>query len=239
MAAKHITLLAIVHGLAIVCTAAEPINDSMWSQFRGPNASGIVDGGDYPVVFGPDQCLLWKTPLPSGVSSPCVWGDRVFLTCYDKERKRLEVVCVDRNNGHVLWRRPVPAEKIEKVHPAGSPASSTPVTDGERVYTYFGSYGLLCYDMAGTLLWDKPMPIPITQWGTGTSPILAADKLILVCDQYSGRGANKRSAYVLALDPKDGATVWERERPSEPSWSTPSYVRVGALRNWLFSVAGD
>jgi outer membrane protein assembly factor BamB len=75
--------------------------------------------------------------------------------------------------------------------------------------------------MGGNLLWKKPMPIPITQWGTGTSPILAADQLILVRDQYSGRGANKRSAYVLALNPKDGTTIWSTERPSEPSWSTP------------------
>ena len=227
MSPKYVAPLLIVYGLALASSAAEPVGDAWWPQFRGPNASGIAESGEYPVVFGRSNYLLWKTPLPPGVSSPCVWGHRIFVTCFDAERKKLEVVCIDRGDGKILWRQTAPTEKIEKFHPAGSPVSSTPVTDGERVYVYFGSYGLLCFDMEGNELWNKPMPIPITQWGTGTSPVLAADKLILIRDQYSGWGAEKRSAYVLALDPKDGTTIWKTERPAEPSWSTPIVRPIG------------
>ena len=104
---------------------------------------------DLPVEFGPDKNVRWKTEIPPGGSSPCIWEDRIFLTGYDSQAKKLEVICIDRSNGKILWRRDVEAKTIEKVHAASTPANATPTTDGERVYAYFGSRGLLCYDFAG------------------------------------------------------------------------------------------
>ena len=67
-------------------------NESNWPQFRGPNCSGhAAEGQNPPVEFGPEQNLLWKTPVPSGHSSPCIWGDRIFLTGFDKDKKQLQV----------------------------------------------------------------------------------------------------------------------------------------------------
>src|SRR5207247_551406 len=101
--------------------------------------------------------------------------------------------------GKILWRQIAPAEKIEPHHRIGGPASSTPATDGRRVYVYFGSCGLWCYDFDGHELWRRPLPIPITDFGTGTSPILAGGQVILLCDQDVG-------SYVLAADPATGKT---------------------------------
>src|SRR5947209_8213152 len=130
-----------------------------WPQFRGPNATGIAaDAKPLPVEFGPDKNLKWKTPIPPGHSSPCVWGDCIFVTAFDKEANKLETIGLDRRDGRILWRKAAPAEKVEKVHATGSPAVATPATDGERVYVYFGSCGLFCYDFDGKEIWTKPLP---------------------------------------------------------------------------------
>jgi len=138
---------------------AEKGGNAWWPQLRGPNSSGI-GGGRPPVHFGPDQKVLWKTAVQSGLSSPSVWKGRIFLTEFDRTNKQLATVCIDRRTGKVLWRRAVSAGEIEKVHEIGNPATPTPATDGERVYVYFGSYGLLCYDLDGNLKWERRLPLP-------------------------------------------------------------------------------
>jgi hypothetical protein len=173
-----------------------------------------------PTQFGPSTNVLWKTPLPSGYSSPCLWGDRIFLTGFDKDQQRLETLCLDRGTGHILWRKAAPAAKIEVVHKVSSPATATPATDGQRVYSYFGSYGLLCYDFDGKELWTLPLPMPMTSFGTGTSPV-AADGLVLLKRQ----GYN---AAVLALDGRTGQTVWQHDKlPYDPGYSLPCVRRQG------------
>lgn len=73
------------------------IEGANWSQFRGPNAAGVTDDGKaVPVAFGKDTNLLWKLKLPSGASSPCVRGDRIFVTGFDRSMKELIVYCVNR-----------------------------------------------------------------------------------------------------------------------------------------------
>ncbi len=176
-----------------------------WPQFRGPNGSGIaVEGDSFPVEFGPKKKVLWKTSLPVGNSSPCIWGERIFLTGFDKESKKLETFCLDRSSGKILWRRRVPAEKIERTHKISSPATPTPATDGERVYVYFGSYGLLCYDFAGELQWEHPLPIPRARFGAGASPVLVNDLVILSCEHMP-------RPYLLAVNRHTGKTVWKKE----------------------------
>src|SRR5262245_18081908 len=133
-----------------------------WPQFRGPEGRAVADAKPLPTHFGPTKNVLWKTLLPAGFSSPCVWGDHIVLTGYESKTKKLETLCLDRRTGAIRWRRAAPAEKIEQDYKVNCPASATPVTDGKRVYVSFGSYGLLCYDFDGKELWRRPLPTPRT-----------------------------------------------------------------------------
>lgn len=199
-----------------------------WPQFRGPNCQGVADGEKPPIEFGAESNLVWKVAVPSGGSSPCVWGERVFITAL--EDKKLVTLGLDRRRGKVLWRQVAPAEKIEDTHPKGSPASATPATDGARVYVYFGSFGLLAYDFDGREQWRKALPIGTVINGSGTSPALMDGRLILNCDQQ------ERESFLIAVDPKTGKTIWETARPGFISgYTTPvlwgdDIVVAGSLR---------
>ena len=186
-----------------------------WPQFRGPNCSGLAAKGQHPPIkFGPEQNMLWKTSVPSGHSSPCIWGDRIFLTGFDKEKKKLQVFCIDRSNGNIRWSRIVPAKQIERVHSMNSPASTTPVADREHIYVYLGSFGLLCYDFEGKKLWDIPMPLPIGN-GHCTSPIIFGDLVILNHEEL-------RNSFLLGVDRESGKIVWKQSRKGRyASQSTP------------------
>jgi outer membrane protein assembly factor BamB len=199
--------------LSSLAGAAETGGKIWWPQFRGPNSSGIGEGSP-PVQFGPDQKVLWKTAVGSGLSSPSIWEDRIFLTEVDRPNKQLATLAIDRRTGKILWRRTVPAGEVEKVHDISSPAASTPATDGERVYVYFGSYGLLCYDLNGKLVWERRLPDPQNPYGAVASPILAGDLLV-----FNHQG---KDAYLLALNRRDGRTVWKTDRSQfKFGWSTP------------------
>ncbi|MFC1538998.1 PQQ-binding-like beta-propeller repeat protein [Candidatus Latescibacterota bacterium] len=175
-----------------------------WSAFRGNNSNGVARSDQNPPVeFSPDKNVIWKTPIISGVSSPCIWGDRIFLTGLD-EKKQLQVMCYNRLNGKLIWNRVVPAKEIEPCHAISSPADATPATEGERIYVHFGSYGLLCYDYNGEMLWSIELPVNNNNYGTGTSPIVVDDKVILKVN----RPNNER--YLLAVDSKSGKQIWKQ-----------------------------
>lgn len=191
----------------LACGAAAP-----WPQFRGPGGSGI-GATDFPTHFGPSSNVVWKTALPSGHSSPCLWGGRIFLTGF--AGGKLETICLNQRDGTVLWRRHVDPGNIERGAQLSNPATATPTTDGTRVCVYFGAFGLVSYDFDGAELWRKPLSIPVTQHGAGTSPVLAGDLLILNCDQDAG-------SYLLAVNKRDGQTVWKAERPGfQRGFATP------------------
>lgn len=209
-----ITLLLFAAGCA-VCTAKDPLN---WPAFRGPNGSGISDSATPPVKFGPTENVLWTSDVPWSPSSPCVWGQRLFLTTFNAGK--LEVRCHDLKTGRLLWTRVAPAEKFEEFHATeGSPAASTPVTDGRRVISYFGSCGLICHDFDGKELWRLPLPPAQTAggFGSGVSPIIAGDYVILTRDQM-------KNSSILAVRLRDGKKAWETPRPDAPtSYGTPIF----------------
>jgi hypothetical protein len=99
--------------------AAQNSGKVRWPQFRGPNSAGLGEGKP-PVKFGPDQNVLWKTAVGSGLSSPIIWEGRIFLTEFDATNKQLATLCIDRRTGKVVWRRAVAPEQIEKVHEISS-----------------------------------------------------------------------------------------------------------------------
>ncbi|HEV3007084.1 MAG TPA: PQQ-binding-like beta-propeller repeat protein, partial [Pirellulales bacterium] len=226
MARHFVACLLVFHGFgsAVGVAPAQETAEARWPQFRGPGGQGVArEGMKLPAEFGPTTNVLWKTPLPSGYSSPCIWDDRIYLTGFDRETARLETICLDRATGAILWRRAAPAETIEKMHELNNPAASTPATDGERVYVYFGSYGLLCYDRDGDEQWKRPLPPIPGYFGSGTSPVAAGGFLLL-------SSGNKLIFSLLALDSRTGETVWQKERArgfSTGLWSSP-VVRLGA-----------
>lgn len=192
-----------------------------WPQFRGVGSAGVAaPEARPPVKIGPNEGVKWRVDVPWAPSSPCVWGERIFLTTYVEPN--LEVRCYDRVTGALRWSWAVQPERLEEFHRAdGSPAASTPATDGERVVSYFGSWGLVCHDFAGKELWRRVLPVAESggKFGTGTSPILADGVVLLNRDQY-------QFSTLLALDVKTGRTVWETARPeSAGSFGCPTVWR--------------
>jgi outer membrane protein assembly factor BamB len=179
--------------------------ESNWPQFRGSEGLSVAsDGIEAPAEFGPDKNLMWKTPLAGGHSSPVLWGGKIFLTTFDDGK--LFAVCLDRASGRILWSKEVAVEKIEQVHRISNPAAATPCTDGERVYFHFGSFGLLALDFDGNEVWRVPLPLPVNDFGCGSSPILVDGTVVLLRDQDVG-------SFLLAVDAKTGKQVWRTERP--------------------------
>ena len=185
--------------LAVACGVSAE-NDH-WPQYRGRDGTGVAEGAA-PVEFGTKQNLLWTAEVKTGHSSPSIWGDRIFLTGFDAASKELEVTAFDRRDGRMLWRRVAPAPEIEKVHAVSNPATATVAADRERVYAYFGSAGLFCYDHTGKPVWSKTLPAAKTGFGSGTSPVLAGDAVILARDDKDPR--------MMALDRATGKTLWEQ-----------------------------
>ncbi len=200
-----------------ICASLGAQDPDGWPQFRGPNATGVAQSGEYVAEFSETNNLFWKTPLPSGISSPCVWGDRVFLTAHDIDRSALETICIDRNSGAILWRKDAPAKLIEKVHEASSPANATPATDGQHIFVYFESCGLQAFDFDGNQVWYRDLPPVVTRFGSGTSPIVVDGKVIL------NREAGMRSpeagqnapvpGKLFAFDTATGKEIWTADRP--------------------------
>ena len=207
-------------------SAAETDILDSWNRLRGPRGSGNADNCRPPVKLDAGH-VAWKTPLPGGLSSPVLAGGRIFLTAM--EDGRLVTLAFDAESGKQVWRREVPEVPIEKVHKANGPAASTPLVDDERVYVYFGSYGLLCYDHEGREQWVRPIPTPRTLYGMATSPIGYRETVILVLDNDNNLPDSKLSrSKILAVEKSTGETVWEAPRPFHRSgWSTPMIWRHG------------
>ena len=184
-----------------------------WPQFRGPGGRAVSETATPPIGFGPSSNLLWKVAIPEGVSSPAVTGERIFITALTAKKvdtlpltgelnflapdtaKKIETLALDRKDGRILWRRNLGNE--------GTP-TPTPVTDGKSVFVFFGSIGVIAYDLDGQEQWRHPIAKP--DFSASASPILIDDKLIIVCDQDTG-------SFVEALDKKNGRSLWRAERP--------------------------
>jgi len=213
---------------ATVLPAASP----NWPQFRGPNSSGVAENDKPPVEFGPETNLLWKTEVPAGLSSPCVWGDRIFLTA--TEDGKLVTLAVNRRDGKILWRQGIAADKPRELHKKNNPAAATPATDGKSVCVYHAGWGLIAYDFEGRELWRKPTPGLLARNGSGTSPAMLDGRLVLNCDVEEGK------SFLAAFDPATGEELWRTSRAQFMSgYTTPirwqregrdEVVIVGSLR---------
>jgi len=217
--------------LLLVLFAGDNLQSADWPTFRGPGGSGISEDTGLPTSWSTTEHVVWKTALPGfGASSPITLGDKVFLTCYsgygldvdepgDQADLLHHVTCLDRATGEILWNRKsqaaMPESEYRRFVDLHGYASGTPVTDGETVYVFFGRSGAWAYALEGELLWKVNVGTGLHGWGSGTSPILAGNLVIV--------NASVESESVVALDKKTGEKVW-RVRGIKDSWSTPALV---------------
>jgi len=233
-ASANFAALALL-SLALALVPVQSSKSADWPRFRGPSGSGISDDATVPLVWSDSKNLKWKTPLPGpGSSSPIVSGRRVFVTCYSgygvnadspgsPENLRRHLLCVNRSDGSILWSKSIEAvlpEDPYRGYIAGHGyASNTPVTDGERVYVFFGKTGVLAFDFEGNQLWQVSVGTESSMkgWGSGASPILCKDLLIV--------NAAEESESIRALDKMTGKEVWKAEAAGlELTYGTPLVV---------------
>lgn len=184
--------------VALPCFA----NDRDWPQWRGPKGSGKTAAANAVTQWGPDQNVKWRIDLPEpGNSTPIVWGDQVFLTQPFSESNERGLMCLDRQTGKERWRRGVSYTEAESTHKTNPYCSASPVTDGQRVIAWFGSAGLVCWDLEGNELWRRDLGRQEHMWGYGSSPILHDDLCIL------NFGPGNRE-FLIAVDKATGETRW-------------------------------
>jgi outer membrane protein assembly factor BamB len=238
--------------LAVQATTAAFATEPFWSQWRGPDGQGVSREAGVPLVWGEEKNVAWKTAIPGrGHSSPIVWGERIFLTTAIEgevvpgakavkhfesgqefvhpdgvgadRKQKLEVLALESATGKIVWERTAwEGSPYDTRHRRGSYASPTPVTDGQRVYAYFGAEGLYAYDFEGNLAW-KWWPGGLASFGVGvgTSPVFYRDVVILQCDEDEG-GAS----FIVGLNKVTGKEVWRTPRKVQVSWATPVLVRA-------------
>ncbi|MEA3210300.1 MAG: hypothetical protein QOE70_3357 [Chthoniobacter sp.] len=234
-----------VHFLALLALPAFAGN---WPAWRGPTGDGVCTETGLPLTWSPTENVQWKAPLPErGNSSPIVWGDRVFLTqAIEKEGQRL-LLCFDRATGKERWRAGTSIAEKEPTHGTNPYCSASPVTDGERVIASCASAGVWCFDFNGKELWHRDLGPQRHIWGNGASPVLHGD----LCFLNFGPGAR---TFLIALNKKTGATVWQHDEPGGNSgenvegstakapwigaWCDPLVHRVGERDELLMAYPG-
>lgn len=222
--------------LVLLAMTSAPIQAGDWPRFRGPNGDGVSTEGPIPAKWDLATNLKWKADLPGkGSSSPIVLGDRIFVTCYsgygeaaggDAAQLARHLVCVDKPSGKILWTKTV-KNSVEEDRYQGfitehGYASGTPVTDGERVYAFFGKSGVSAYDLEGNELWNAGVGTSSSnrRWGSAASLIVHGDSVIV--------NASEESRSIRSLDRKTGKENWKTEADLlELAYGTPNVVKNG------------
>ena len=234
----------------ILSTAPGAMAD--WARFRGPNGSGVAaDSKPVPTTWSEDKNIAWQLDMPGpGTSAPIIVGDKVFVTCWTGyaeddqnasgklEDLKRNLICVDRKTGKILWNKAVkaklPEDPFSGMFTNHGYASHTPVSDGERVYAFFGKSGVHAFDMAGKKLWSKDVGDGRDQrgWGSAASPILAGDKLIVT--------ASIESNALIALDKNTGKEIWNSAADVFSGiWGTPILAGPKGKEEIVLAINGE
>ena len=202
---------------------------SDWPQFRGNAAMGRTDAKNLPLTWSDEKNIAWKATLSGlGASSPVVFGNKIFITCFtgfavssrepgDMANLKRHLLCLNLADGKILWDTSTPAElpEQERIRENHGYASSSPVADAERVYAFYGKSGVFAFDHAGKQLWKTKVGDKLNGWGSATSPVLYKDFRVV--------NASIESDSLVALDRKTGKEVWRAGNVSE-SWHVPAFV---------------
>ena len=219
--------------LVLISNISIHANIENWPGWRGPRGDGSSLDPGLPVSWTIKENLVWKAPLPGkGHASPIVWDNRVYVvTAIDDTRQRA-LVCIDRKTGRQLWQKNILESPFEKIHQLNSRASSTPVTDGMRIYLSFldgNEMFIAAYGMDGAPLWKKRPGNFSSKHGYCSSPIIWKDKLII-------NGDHDGDAYIVALDRKTGEPLWKTERPNKTrSYCTPIIRNIKGRNQMILS----
>lgn len=223
-----------------------------WPQFRGVGGRGlsaVAAPTTWNVASG--ENIRWSTEIPGlGHASPIIWDRHIFLATADrpgarakiktgvygagesfaeKEPHQWRLLCLDRETGRILWNKPAhEAVPRQERHTKASHCNSTPATDGRCIVAIFGSEGLFCFEMDGTLRWKRelgkmdagPWNAPELQWSFASSPLLHEGKVVVQCDVLSGQ-------FVAVFDTRDGRELWRTERQEVANWCTPAIAESG------------
>ena len=228
--------------------------ERQWPGYRGYMASGVLDNANLPVTFDfeKQENIKWKIEIPGmGISSPVVWGDRLYITTAvsegdnagfkpglygdvapvnDASVHEWKVYCIDKSSGRIIWER-TSCKGVPKIkrHPKSTHANSTAATDGRHVVAFFGSEGLYCYDIDGNLLWQKDFGVLKSvfftmhnaEWEFASSPVIHDGAVIIQCDVLE-------NSFLAAYDVRTGKELWKSERDEYPGWCTPAiYTNEG------------
>ena len=245
--------------ICFFCLSARPAEfpaptggERPWSQWRGPDGSGVSQETGLPAEWSATRNILWKTPIPGqGHSSPVLWGNRVFLTTdiagevvpgakavahFDSgkevhhpdstgaERKHsFRVLCLDRRSGRLLWERTAYQGTVyDDRHRKGSYAAATPAADRDHVYAWFGSEGMYCYDHKGREVWKQSLG-PIATFGMGPgSSPVLFENLVIQLCDED----NGEKSFLVALDRRSGRVAWKTARKVQASWATPVLAKT-------------
>ena len=197
-----------------------------WRQFRGNDSSGVEADANLPIEWAEGDSaknIAWKIALPGrGLSSPIIVGDRVFVTCSSGfQQDRLHVLCFDVKDGRKLWERQFWATGRTMTYPKSCGASSSPCSDGQRLFAMFSSNDIVCLDLEGNLQWFRGIthdfPNCSNSLGMASSPIVIGDTLIAQTE-------NDGDSFASGLDVYTGETRWKRARPKRANWSSPSAI---------------
>lgn len=207
-----------------------------WPGWRGPNGSGITTEKNLPVRWSAKENVRWKVPLHgAGVSTPVVWGERIYLTASDgRLNDQLHVYCYDRADGREVWHtRLFGSAQPEGQFAPGGMAVPTPATDGQLVWALFGTGDLVCLDADGRPVWMRSLAEEYgpfrNRWGMAASPILADGRLLVQVDHWG-------QSYLLAVDAKTGTNRWRAIREVSVNWTSPVVATVGGKKQAI--VAG-
>jgi len=215
-----------------------------WPQFRGPGGLGVSKAEDLPITWSEAENVAWKTALPGyGSSSPIALNGRLYVTCYSgygieknqgaMEDLTLHLVCADGKTGRILWDKHVeptlPESKSVRDH---GYAAATPATDGTYLYVFFGKSGVFKFDLDGKQIWRTSVGSKTHDWGSGTSPVLFEDLVIV--------NASVESGSLVGLDKETGEEIW-RAGGMDSSWNTPHIVTTSdgrqelavSVRGWI------
>jgi outer membrane protein assembly factor BamB len=225
-----------------------------WAQWRGPLGTGVAPRGNPPLEWSEEKNIRWKTSINGkGQSTPVIWGNHILITTAEEygdpeidhyeephgahgnmdplRKQKFIVMDIGRSTGKIRWQKIVSDERPhESTHTTGSWASHSVVTDGERLFAYFGSRGIYCLDMNGELQWKKDLGDKkvLHGHGEGSSPALHGDSLIINWD-------HEGESFVIVLDKKTGRKRWKASRDEISSWSTPLVVEHGGKTQVIIS----
>jgi len=220
--AIHLQLAAIpcvVAGAFLASTvSAEAPAGVAWPGWRG-DGSGATAADKLPTRWNAATNVAWCVELPGeGNSSPILWGKRVVVTSWSDAGRKRRVLCYEAETGRLVWRREFTVGEPARTYPKNGYASSTPVTDGERVYVFFDAPGLVAMSLdTGELLWTRAMGGYKTPWNFAASPALAEGIVIVTCDHLG-------ESFVMGVNAADGSVAWKAPRETKMQFASPLVI---------------